>query len=81
MVLTTKELFEYLLIFLVVLWPVWVLAFVFLRLFVLKIGSLVTPRKTTRSAVRKHSQDRRKSGAQKAPWNVIGLRENDRVSG
>jgi hypothetical protein len=44
-VLTTKEILQYILIFLVVLWPVWVLAFVFLRLLVLKIGSLFKGRK------------------------------------
>jgi hypothetical protein len=50
MVLTTKEIFQYVLIFLVVLWPVWVLAFVFLRLLVLKIGSLFKGRRADRIA-------------------------------
>lgn len=40
MTFTTEELFQYFLIFLVVFWPVWVLAFVFLRALVLKIRSL-----------------------------------------
>jgi hypothetical protein len=50
-VLTTEALLQYLLIFLVVLWPVWVLAFVFLRLLVLKIGSLFRGGKGGRPAV------------------------------
>ena len=45
MTLTTEELFQYFLIFLVVLWPLWVLAFVFLRALVLKIGSLFRGKK------------------------------------
>jgi len=38
-------------IFLVVLWPVWVLSFVFLRALVLKIGSILKGRKVERLAV------------------------------
>ena len=51
MTLTTEELFQYFLIFLVVLWPLWVLAFVFLRALVLKIGSLFRGKKIERIEV------------------------------
>lgn len=44
--MTTKDLFQYSLIFIIVLWPVWVLALVFIRLFVIKIASIVRGLKT-----------------------------------
>ncbi len=46
-----KDIFHYLLIFLVILWPVWVLAFFFLRLLVLKIGSLFKKRESGQPTV------------------------------
>lgn len=45
MTLSTEELIQYFLIFLVVLWPVWVLSFVFLRAIALKTGSLFRSKK------------------------------------
>lgn len=41
MMITTKDLFQYLLIFLVVLWPVWVLGLVFLRWLLQTAGSFL----------------------------------------
>jgi len=38
MVVTAKDIFQYGLIFLFIFWPVWALAFFFLRWLVLKIG-------------------------------------------
>ncbi len=38
MILTTKDLFQYFWVFLVLLWPVWVFGFVFLRWLLQKTG-------------------------------------------
>ena len=49
--MTKTDIFQYSMIFLVVLWPVWVLSFVFLRALVLNIGSILKGRKVERLAV------------------------------
>lgn len=58
MILTTKDLFQYFLIFLVLLWPVWVLGLVFLRWILRKTGRLLGSVKTERPIV---SQEKEQS--------------------
>lgn len=50
MMITTKDLFQYLLIFIVVLWPVWVLGLVFLRWLLRTAGSFLGIFKTAELA-------------------------------
>lgn len=52
MMITTRDLLQYLFIFLVVLWPVWVLGLVFLRWLLRTAGSFLGIFKTEKLAPR-----------------------------
>ncbi len=58
MMMTTKDLFQYIFIFLVVLWPVWVLGLVFLRWLLRTAGSFLRKPKIENPAFLEKGQPR-----------------------
>ena len=67
MMITTKDLFQYLLVVLILLWPIWVLGLVFLRGVYLKVGSFLGSPKRERPAA---SQEK---GQPKPVEKMIGI--------